>query len=155
MIELLIFLTENSSTFNGVKAESDEIEILKKSIPNLEVLDCWVELIMKFKLIGIEIELDDLTDQSGIGGELQIMTLTETVEESTKFYPGIIAINKGYIPIGKCLEGSGDPYFLNFASGVMSVFRIPHDCLNSKDEFNTVVVEYINSLESTLKSVVS
>jgi len=87
MIELLIFLTENSSTFNGVKAESDEIEILKKSIPNLEVLDCWVERIMKFKLIGIEIELDDLTDQSGIGGELQIMTLTETVEESTKFYP--------------------------------------------------------------------
>jgi hypothetical protein len=37
-------------------------------------------------------------------------------------------VKNGYLPIGTCLIGSGDPYFLKVADGKNPpVVRIPHD----------------------------
>jgi hypothetical protein len=46
------------------------------------------------------------------------------VDEAVEAYPGILALPLGYIPVAKCLEGSGDPYFFRLNDG--AIVRIPH-----------------------------
>lgn len=64
-------------------------------------------------------------DPSGLGVEMKWMNPEQMLNEATNLYPGIVAIERGYFPIGPCLEGSGDPYFFQASDG--AVVRIPHD----------------------------
>jgi hypothetical protein len=47
------------------------------------------------------------------------------IREAKDSYPGIAALPLGYVPIGNCGRGSGDPYFYRASDG--AIVRIPHD----------------------------
>ncbi|WP_417355440.1 hypothetical protein [Flavobacterium sp.] len=86
-----------------------------------------VEILKKEPLICKHISLDESIDESGFGVEMQWMTVNEQLEEMNEFYPGIIVSKYGYLPVGKCLEGSGNPYFIKEIDNELCLFRILHD----------------------------
>ena len=100
--------------------------------------------------------LDDESDLSEIGVELKWMTAEQMVDEVNNFYPGIVAIKKGYLPFGVCLEGSGDPYFLRIGKGHddTPVVRIPHDAVADEEiDESSIEVVTSNLVEFFQKSV--
>jgi hypothetical protein len=81
--------------------------------------------------MGVQISLDNESDRSQLGVEMQWMTPAEMVSEATEVYPGIVVVKRGYIPIGICLQGSGDPYFFRARDG--AIVRVPHDAATQED----------------------
>lgn len=89
--------------------------------------DDWAKLLIEYPLAGSELTLGAADDASGVGAEMRIMSDAEMLSEAYDMYPGIAAHAVGYVPFAVCLEGSGDPYFVRLADGV--VVRIPHDAV--------------------------
>lgn len=75
--------------------------------------------------IGLSAELDEDADASGFGVEMRVLTPKKMIAEFTDGEPGKTARGYGYLPIGQCLEGSADPYFVRLSDG--AIVRIPHD----------------------------
>jgi hypothetical protein len=69
-----------------------------------------VDFLRATPVIGAEL-LDEDADESGLGVEMRGMSADEILDEATEAYPGIAAVRVGYVPIGSCPTGSGDPGF--------------------------------------------
>jgi hypothetical protein len=80
-----------------------------------------------YPLCGSDFSLDEEADESGLGVEMKWMTPAEMVGEAVEAYPGILAVPAGFVPVGMCLIGSGDPYFLAGAGEDPPLVRIPHE----------------------------
>ena|SRR6266496_1673639 len=90
-----------------------------------------LSLLTTWPIVGARISVEEGLDVSGFGVELQWMTPEQMEDEANETYPGIVAIKRGYFPMGICLEGSGDPYFYRSSDG--AVVRIPHDAATETD----------------------
>jgi hypothetical protein len=101
-----------------------------------------VALLTEHPLVGLNFTVDDETDESGLGAELKWMDPDEMRSEATEAYPGLVACPLGYLPVGICLEGSGDPYFIRLDDA--SVVRVPHDAAR-EDGLNEDAVEVVLS----------
>jgi hypothetical protein len=75
-------------------------------------------------LVGVGLDVQEADDLSGLGVSLRWMSAGEMIEEAIKYYPGIAGLAVGFLLVGSCLEGSGDPYFVRLDDG--AVVRIPH-----------------------------
>src|SRR5687767_11332163 len=89
------------------------------------------KLLTSTPLVGLNLVLDDEQDESGLGADLRWMTAEEMIDEAKNVYPGIAAVPLGFLPVGICLEGSGDPYFIRLKDG--AVVRIPHDAVDEEE----------------------
>lgn len=124
----------SNETLTGAPITPDEREKLLGSLVGL--VPAWLlDLCTERNLAGSVFSLDDESDLSGMGVELKWMTVEQMIDEATNAYPGIAATKKGYLPFGICLEGSGDPYFLNIGKGHddTSVVRIPHGAVTEEE----------------------
>ncbi len=121
-----------------------ELELIDENYPNY-----LLSIIEEIKVIGKEFSLDEEQDESEFGVEMQWMTVEEQLEEAYNVYPGILALPIGYYPIGKCLEGSGDVYFISKKDKEPKVFRIPHDAILN-DEINESEIDFICNLKTLL-----
>lgn len=104
--------------------------------------------LLLYPLTGLVFSLDDEQDESGLGAEFRWMSLDEMIDEATVVYPGISAIRQGFLPVGICLEGTGDPYFLRVKDGVL--VRIPHDAVVN----NELDVNRVEKVATSLKDLV-
>lgn len=130
----------------GRKITKEEILMLQAKFRHRFPLSLFDVLSAK-EIVGSVFELSEEQDNSGFGVNMHWLTPDEQIEEATEFYPGKVVIDFDYIPIGKCLEGSGDPYFVKSAQNHLQIFRVPHEgCL----DFNESNVEYICSLDELL-----
>jgi hypothetical protein len=68
-------------------------------------------------------------DKSGLRADVIWMTPAQIVSENCEAEPGISVLTLGFLPIGSCATGSGDPYFLDLRqdSNDPPVVRVPHD----------------------------
>lgn len=83
-----------------------------------------------FGISGTTFELDEDDDASGLGVELKWMNAEEMADEAINAYPGKAVQALGYLPVGICLMGSGDPYFLRLQTGGdPTLVRVPHDAV--------------------------
>lgn len=91
----------------------------------------WLcELLMLQPLVGSAWSLPTDADESGLGAEVGWMSPEQMVSEAIDFYPGIAALRRGFVPVGTCLEGSGDPYFLEPLAGEdPPLVRVVHDAI--------------------------
>ena len=89
--------------------------------------DDFARCLREWELAGADLTLDKSSDKSGIGAAMQWMNGEEMVSEATEMYPGLLAKDRGYIPVAACMRGSGDPYFLRSRDG--AIVRIPHDAV--------------------------
>lgn len=90
--------------------------------------DYWKDFIESNGIIHAEVEIPKSRDLSKVGAEFQIMSAEDSEDESKNFYPGLVVRKDGYIPVGSCSIGSGDPYFINEKDGKNgALYRIYHD----------------------------
>jgi len=90
----------------------------------------WLVILLKEnRLAGASFSLAGRDDVSGIGVELFWLTPAEILSEATECQPGLSVLPLGYVPVGCCEEGSGDPYFLDMREGSSDppLVRVPHD----------------------------
>ncbi|MDT0581712.1 hypothetical protein [Brumicola blandensis] len=116
----------------------------------------WVDFIADNSLIGKYCEIPEEIDLSELdGGDLRIFNRNEILEEANEFYPGLAVIKEGFIPVAICLQGSGDPYFINANDGKSGrLYRIYHDAemvddnsYNLDDAVNIVLNDYNDLLK--------
>jgi hypothetical protein len=107
-------------------------------------LDELLELWTKAPLTGAYIDLDESDDRSELGVRMQWMTVDEILDEANQATPGIQAARLGYLPIGKCMTGSGDPYFVDTKAAGYPLVRVPHTSVNaSTDVLNETKIERV------------
>lgn len=123
----------------------EELHSLKKLCPVVSLGN--LEILSTLPIVGCSMSVSENDDLSEMGAELQIMTAEEIADEATNFYPGIPALPLGYLPIAKCLEGSGDPYFIKCPQG--TVVRIPHEAVDD----DGLLVEDIETVATSLRAM--
>lgn len=121
-------LENKKNQLEGSLANEAELADLKAQLPSELLPDWYVSLLETYRLSGSIFSLDDELDQSEMGVDLKWLTPEQTIDEALNTYPGKSVIELGYLPIGSCLAGSGDPYFLNLRSKSSDpvLVRIPH-----------------------------
>ena len=90
--------------------------------------DYWTKFVESEDIEEIDFEIPEEKDLSGVGADLSIMREEHILDEANKAYPGVIVKKDGFVPVGSCLIGSGDPYFININDGENGpLYRIYHD----------------------------
>lgn len=90
----------------------------------------WQDFLERHGLHGASFAIPESSDASGLGADLQLLTRAQAREEAEDCYPGLAVAADGYIPVGMCLLGSGDPYFLRDGDGAGGpLYRIHHDAV--------------------------
>lgn len=88
----------------------------------------WKYFVESNDLISSYISVPETSDLTEMGCSLQIMSEAESSNEADNFYPGVAVKKHGFVPVAKCLIGSGDPYFINSSDGEFGkLYRIYHD----------------------------
>lgn len=132
------------SALSGRKATAQEIAKLRQQF-SASSIQKIVDIVAEYPVIGYDFSLPEYQDSSGIGVDMRWLSADESIEEATEFYPGIAAMNCSYFPVGKCLEGSGDPYFVDINSKELVVVRIPHDAVTGELLLSREQVEVVSS----------
>ncbi|GHF31363.1 hypothetical protein GCM10017044_28630 [Kordiimonas sediminis] len=138
-------LEQISSQLSGVCLSHQDERLLQSLLPNT-LLPAWlIAALKRHNVIGVEFSLDEDADASGMGGEMQWMTAEEICEEALKCYPGRSVVGLGYLPLLKCLEGSGDPYFLKVSDDEQgsAIVRVPHDSENKDGTYREADIELV------------
>ena len=114
---------------HGVPATSRDIQVLRHFFSETLMPDWFLALLMDFGLAGTYFSLDLDEDQSGVGADVLWLTPEQMISEARDSEPGLSIMSSGFIPVGACAQGSGDPYFLDLRdmSANPPFVRVPHD----------------------------
>lgn len=116
----------------------------------------WIDFTSKNRLGGAKASIPEEFDKSGLGIELEFLTSEQAIDEAENFWPGIGVAKDGYVPVGSCLCGSGDYYYIKASDGPAGpLYRIYHDAVDDTgydpDEAVAVVLsryqELLNYIE--------
>jgi hypothetical protein len=122
----------------GRRSSAEEMRSLAARFP---IAPAIARVFEEWPLAEASLSLSEEDDLSGLGAEIRLMTPEHIASEAGEAYPGVVAIKRGYTPIGDCLEGSGDPYFYRHVDG--AVVRIPHDAVVGDDGLDESRVELV------------
>lgn len=88
----------------------------------------WQTFLEQHHLVGREFSIPVESDLSGVGAMIEILDERGIRTEQTEAYPGIGVSKAGFVPVGGCSIGTGDPYFINARDGEGGpLYRIYHD----------------------------
>lgn len=88
----------------------------------------WQMFVKQYHLVGREFSIPVESDLSGVGARIEILDELGIRTEQTESYPGIGVSKAGFLPVGGCSIGTGDPYFINESDGGGGpLYRIYHD----------------------------
>jgi hypothetical protein len=121
----------------ATRAEVVELQLLVAGTP-----DDVLGFIAEYPIIGVAFSLSENDDESGMGVEMRVLSPSEAIDEAKMAYPGISAVQRGYLPFGMCLAGSGDPYFVHCPT--QRLVRIPHDAA-IEDQLDESSIEVVAS----------
>jgi hypothetical protein len=115
----------------------------------------WRTFVEQHHLVEREISVPDDRDVSGVGAEIEILDELGIQSEQTDLYPGIAVAKEGYIPVGGCSLGTGDPYFINTRDGEGGpLYRIYHDeVVDEHYDANTAIVVVLRDYRELLDFV--
>jgi hypothetical protein len=137
-------LAKRQSEMSGRTINHQEADDLTKAIsPSL--LPGWlVNWLLTYPLVETDFSLSASDDNSELGVEMKWLSPPQIISETVEAFPGIAAAGSGYLPIGMCLEGSGDYYFLKTTAGDDPPFvRIPHDAVDAERRLRDDQVEIV------------
>lgn len=139
-------LKKRKADLQGRKITSQEATELTAGIGDKLLPANLLGWLLSYPLVGTEFSLSEDEDESGLGVEMQWFTPAQMISETSEAYPGIVAKPVGYLPVGMCLVGSGDPYFLKIDSGGDDppVVRIPHEAADADDNLNVNLIEQVS-----------
>lgn len=133
------------SALSGRRSDDIETAELQRVLP--WVSPSVIDLMKQFPLAGAKFTLEESRDESGLGVEMRWLTAAEIGDETLNTYPAIAAIKHGYLPIGECLVGTGDPYFIQLQRTELPVHRVPHTAI---DEANNLRAEQVEVVSASL-----
>ena len=143
IVSQMIILEERRHELTGRCISAAEELLLASRLPFR--IDWILALLHTYPLIGTKFVLKADQEPSGLGVNLAWMTPENTITESLDLYPGIAAVGLGYVAVGVCLRGSGDPYFVRALEGDdPPLVRIPHELLNADLSLSESVVEVVS-----------
>lgn len=94
----------------------------------------WQNFWEQHHLAGREFSIPVEADLSGVGAEIEILDEEGIRSEQTELYPGIGVSKAGFVPVGSCSTGTGDPYFINTNDGEGGpLYRIYHNEVVDED----------------------
>lgn len=100
----------------------------------MEIPAYWKKFRDEHNLAGVQFVVPDSEDRSALGADIEILDDAGILSEAIGLYPGIEAVRHGFVPVGGCSIGSGDPYFIRIAEGSDgSLYRIFHDMVFDDD----------------------
>ncbi|MGJ4915698.1 hypothetical protein [Bradyrhizobium oligotrophicum] len=113
----------------GAVATDVDVGMLTSRLDGRLIPDWLRSLLTTYALAGECFDLPSDADASGLGVSLIWLTPRQIVSEAMECEPGLSVTPLGFIPIGACAVGSGDPYFLDLRQGAADppLVRIPHD----------------------------
>lgn len=149
--ELMDILEEKKGLLTGRKITMIEKKYLHENFNDAQYPLFLFEISLKYNIIGQIFQLDINLDNSALGVDMQWLDPHEQVEEALKYFPGIVAIQQNFIPIGKCLMGSGDPYFVK-SDGDELIFRILHDSVR-ENKLDEKGIEYTCNMTTLIQSI--
>lgn len=137
-------LKKRREEFGGRAVTADEAAELPAALPF--ALPAWlVNLLRNYPLTESEFSLSEDDDASEMGAEIKWLTPAQMISEATECFPGMAAAPIGYLPVGMCLEGSGDPYFININNGENPPpVRIPHEAIDDADALREEEIEIVS-----------
>jgi hypothetical protein len=127
--ELMMKLSEKlANNLRGTKTSEKDISDLRDSLPKVVVADWFFELIRTFPLAGSLLVLSAEDDLSGLGADMLWLKTDQLLSEAIEAEPGISVLKLGFLPVGGCAMGSGNPYFLDLRdnSDDPPIVRIVH-----------------------------
>jgi hypothetical protein len=118
----------------GRRLEDGDLSVLRSALPRKMFPDWLAALLGSVPIVGACFSITEKSDISGRGGELFWLDVKGMLSETLEFEPGKSVVNHGFLAFGGCLEGSGDPYFLDLrmSSDDPPVTRVPHDYAASR-----------------------
>ena len=127
MLDLV--LKDIAQNLRGSAATEEDVRLLTSRLHESLVPGWFVALLRENRLAGVCLSLSENDDKSRLGADVIWLTPTQIVSEATECQPGTSVVPLGYIPVGGCAQGSGDPYFLDMraATDDPPVVRVPHD----------------------------
>src|SRR5215470_8208132 len=137
-------LAARQSEMSGRTILEREVEDLRKAIqPSL--LPAWLlNWLLTYPLVETSFSLSAPDDNSGLGVEMKWLKPSQIISEAVEAFPGIAAAKSGYLPVGMCLEGSGDYYFLRTTtSDDPPLVRVPHDAVDAEQRLLEEQVEIV------------
>jgi hypothetical protein len=95
--------------------------------------DFWRDFIAENGLAGMTFSIPEEADRSGLGAEIELLTPEQSADEAHNYWPGIGVAKDGYVPVGACLTGSGDYYYVRALDGARGpLYRIYHDAVDEQ-----------------------
>ncbi len=113
----------------------------------------WKDFVEQHALSGAEIDIPSGIDPTGAGAEFEILSDVSIRQEAEELFPGIGVAADGFVPVGGCVIGTGDPYFINSNDGPCGpLYRIYHDAVSDAGyDRNDAVDLILNDYSELLK----
>lgn len=131
----MIALDKIEKQLTGELFRQSDIERLRKYLPAHLLVDWYIEILEKYRLSGACFSISEDDDLSEMGVDIKWFSSEQIVDEALNAYPGKSVMKQGYLPVGTCLSGSGDPYFLKVSKepGLSALVRVPHYVASDDD----------------------
>lgn len=111
----------------------------------------WRVFVEANDLLERDIEVPEAADLSDLGAMFRVMTQAQCHSEAVDAFPGKVAACVGFYPVGMCLEGSGDYYYLQTAEGEKgALYRIYHDSVSGNTLSDDGVERVLDRYEDIL-----
>ena len=110
----------------GKRLDVEQINLIQKSM-GMELPSWYIEMMLNYSLVNVAFEYLEYEEED-ITSDISISDYNTILSEIDEAYPGLEVKSMGYINFGICLQGSGDPIFINLKeNNNPSVIRIFHD----------------------------
>jgi hypothetical protein len=137
-------LAERENELHGRPATPAEIAELRAALGDALVPVFLSDWMLSYPLAETQFCLSEDGDESGLGADMQWLTPRQMIGEATDAYPGRLAAPLGYLPVGSCLVGSGDYYYLKTGAGDdPPLVRIPHEAADVDDGLDLDRIEQV------------
>jgi hypothetical protein len=138
-------LKARAGALHGRTINTEEAAQLKARLPSELLPASLLHWMLSYPLVEAEFYLSEDQDPTGLGVDMQWLTPAQMIDETLQTYPGILAGPAGYLPIGSCLVGSGDYYYLRAQTGEdPPLVRIPHDAVCANDRLSLDSIEVVS-----------
>ena len=133
----------------GRTASRDDLKALDTALSGK--YPSWLaELVATMPLWGLELGWQAYEPSADADGMewLELCDAKGIVSESVECYPGLAILPEGYVNVGSCTGGSGNPYFISIHDGGdPPLYRIFHDV---SDDPSIILVEGRETVASSL-----
>jgi len=93
----------------------------------------WLDFVQANQIVRRSFHLTEENDESGVGADLTILTREDSVDEATKYWPGIGVAPDGFVPVASCDVGSGNWFYINSNDGINGpLYCIYHDSVSER-----------------------